>query len=324
MLNSTYVGLDVHARSICASALVVETGEVLRSSFGYDASAVAGWCKGLPQPARCVYESGPTGFDLQRKLEAADVPCVVGAVSKMLRPSGDRVKTDRRDAAFLARTLAVGNVVEVAVPTPAQEAARDLSRAREDCREDLMRAPPALQVPAQEGDRLGRGRHVDQEAPRLAVVAALRGAQRAARLRRLPRLRHQRRGEAGPPRRGHRRAGGDARVGADGREALGAEGHRHRVRVLDRGGGRRLLALSRRAVVHVLRRPRALRVLERGVPVARQNHEDRERAREAPARRGLLAPCEGVAARAGDSAGGGGQAGAARRRVGKEGEPQAP
>lgn len=140
MLDSTYIGLDVHVRSICASALVVETGEVVRSSFGYDADAVARWCKRLPQPVKCVYESGPTGFDLQRKLEAAGVPCVVGAVSKMVRPSGDRVKTDRRDASFLARMLAVGNVVGVAVPTEAQEAARDLTRAREDCREDLMRA----------------------------------------------------------------------------------------------------------------------------------------------------------------------------------------
>ena len=140
MVNSTYVGLDAHARSIAASALVVETGEVIRLSFGYDAEAVAAWCEALPQPVECVYESGPTGFDLQRKLSAAGVPCVVGAVSKMIRPSGDRVKTDRRDATFLARMLAVGNVVEARVPTPAQEAARDLARAREDCREDLMRA----------------------------------------------------------------------------------------------------------------------------------------------------------------------------------------
>ena len=58
----------------------------------------------------------------------------------MIRPSGDRVKTDRRDACFLARILAVGNIVEVHIPAPAEEAARDLSRAREDCREDLMRA----------------------------------------------------------------------------------------------------------------------------------------------------------------------------------------
>lgn len=140
MTHRTSVGLDVHARSIAAAALDHLTGEVVRRSFAYDPAAVAEWVLSLEGPARCVYESGPTGFDLQRSLSAAGVECVVGAVSKMLRPSGDRVKTDKRDAVFLARMLAVGNVVEVAVPTPAMEAARDLARAREDCREDLMRA----------------------------------------------------------------------------------------------------------------------------------------------------------------------------------------
>lgn len=140
MIYRTSVGLDVHARSIAAAALDHLTGEVAQRSFAYDPAAVAAWVLSLEGPARCVYESGPTGFDLQRSLSRAGVECVVGAVSKMLRPSGDRVKTDRRDATFLARMLAVGNVVEVAVPTPEMEAARDLARAREDCREDLMRA----------------------------------------------------------------------------------------------------------------------------------------------------------------------------------------
>ena len=140
MIYRTSVGLDVHARSIAAAALDHMTGEVAQRSFGYDPGAVAEWVLSLEGPARCVYESGPTGFDLQRSLSGAGVECCVGAVSKMLRPSGDRVKTDKRDAVFLARMLAVGNVVEVAVPAPALEAARDLARAREDCREDLMRA----------------------------------------------------------------------------------------------------------------------------------------------------------------------------------------
>lgn len=140
MAYRTSIGLDVHARSVAAAAFVPETGEVIQKSFPYDPQEIAEWARSAPQPARCVYESGPTGFDLQRKLAEAGVECCVGAVSKMLRPSGDRVKTDKRDAVFLARMLAVGNIVEVAVPTGAMEAARDLARAREDCRHDLMRA----------------------------------------------------------------------------------------------------------------------------------------------------------------------------------------
>ena len=95
MIHRTSIGLDVHARSIAAAAFVPETGEVEERSFGYDAGAVAKWAAGLPQPARAVYESGPTGFDLKRSLDGLGLPTCVGAVSKMLKPSGDRVKTDR-------------------------------------------------------------------------------------------------------------------------------------------------------------------------------------------------------------------------------------
>lgn len=140
MDHRTSIGLDVHARTVAAAAFVPETGEVLERSFAYEPASIAEWASALPQPARAVYESGPTGFDLKRSLDALGLPCAVGAVSKMLRPSGDRVKTDRRDAAFLARMLAVGNVVECFCPTPAQEAARDLARARADARADLMAA----------------------------------------------------------------------------------------------------------------------------------------------------------------------------------------
>jgi transposase len=64
----------------------------------------------------------------------------VVAPSKLQRPSGDRVKTDQRDALHLARLLRLDEVVSVTVPSLEQEAARDMVRAREDCRGDLMRA----------------------------------------------------------------------------------------------------------------------------------------------------------------------------------------
>jgi len=64
----------------------------------------------------------------------------VAAPSKLQRPAGDRVKTDRRDARHLARLLHLGEIVAVTVPGVEQEAARDLVRARDDVRTDLMRA----------------------------------------------------------------------------------------------------------------------------------------------------------------------------------------
>jgi len=87
-----------------------------------------------------TYEAGPTGFGLARFLLAAGIMCLVAAPSKLQRPAGDRVKTDARDAAHLARLLHLGQITEVTVPSVAQEAARDLVRAREDCRGDLMGA----------------------------------------------------------------------------------------------------------------------------------------------------------------------------------------
>ena len=88
MLNSnTSVGLDVHARSIKAVALDIMTGEIRTAAFGYDHAAVAEWVRSLPQPAKCVYESGVTGFDLQKRLSEDGIDCVIGAVSKMIKPA---------------------------------------------------------------------------------------------------------------------------------------------------------------------------------------------------------------------------------------------
>jgi transposase len=87
-----------------------------------------------------AYEAGPTGFGLYRALTAGGIRCEVVAPSKLQRPSGDRVKTDARDAVHLARLLRLDEVTAVSVPTVTAEAARDLVRAREDCRGDLMRA----------------------------------------------------------------------------------------------------------------------------------------------------------------------------------------
>ena len=68
------------------------------------------------------------------------VACQVAAPSKLLRPSGERVKTDRRDAILLARLARNDDIVAVRVPTRSQEGARDLVRSRADARGDLMTA----------------------------------------------------------------------------------------------------------------------------------------------------------------------------------------
>ncbi len=84
------------------------------------------WLDGLPGPVAVAYEAGPTGYGLARALTAAGVRCVVAAPSRLLRPAGDRVKTDARDAEHLGRLLRMDQVVAVRVPEVGEEAARVL------------------------------------------------------------------------------------------------------------------------------------------------------------------------------------------------------
>ena len=139
-VQRTSVGLDVHARSVVACALDGDTGEVLERRLTPDHQEILDWLRSLTGVVAVTYEAGPTGFGLARFLTAAGMLCLVAAPSKLQRPVGDRVKTDARDAAHLARLLHLGQIVEVTVPDAEQEAARDLVRAREDCRGDLMSA----------------------------------------------------------------------------------------------------------------------------------------------------------------------------------------
>jgi hypothetical protein len=149
----------------------------------------------------------------------------VGAVTKMLRPSGDRVKTDRRDADFLARMLAVGNVVECWCPAPAQEADRDLSRLREQVRERPHAGPaPALEVPPQEGARLPRAHDLDAGAQAVAALDRAPRAGGALRALRAPGGGRQRRGAQEARRRRDREEGGGPRARPRGRRALGIRG----------------------------------------------------------------------------------------------------
>jgi transposase len=136
----TSVGLDVHARSTVAWGLDGVTGEVFAERLVPDTAEVLAWLGRLPAPVAVAYEAGPTGFGLARALRDAGIRCVLVAPSKMERPAGDRIKTDRRDAERLARLLRLDELPAVRVPTVEEEAARDLTRAREDVRADLMRA----------------------------------------------------------------------------------------------------------------------------------------------------------------------------------------
>ena len=92
-----------------------------------------------PGPVQVFYEAGPCGYALQRQMTTARVSCDVIAPALMPRKPGERVKTNRRDARKLAELGRAGLLTVVQPPTPADEAVRDLARARDDAREDLQR-----------------------------------------------------------------------------------------------------------------------------------------------------------------------------------------
>jgi transposase len=136
----TWVGLDVHARSTHAAAIDTMTGELTRTRFGAGTDAPVAWLQALPGPVRACYEAGPTGFGLYRAAMAAGIAIQVIAPGKTPRGPSDRVKTDRKDAELLARLLLAGSLTRVVVPAPEVEAAREMTRAHDACRRDLMNA----------------------------------------------------------------------------------------------------------------------------------------------------------------------------------------
>ncbi len=98
------------------------------------------------QPLHIVYEAGPCGFVIWRHLSAQGLACEVVAPSSIPRRSGDRVKTDRRDAMMLARLSRSGDLTAVRVPDVADEAVRDLVRAREDAVRECRNARHRLKA----------------------------------------------------------------------------------------------------------------------------------------------------------------------------------
>ncbi|MCA1679242.1 MAG: IS110 family transposase, partial [Actinobacteria bacterium] len=137
-------GLDVHARSVLAVTVDGVSGETRMRRLPGKTSEVVQFCAALPGPTRVAYEAGPTGYGLARALLECGIGCVVAAPGKIERPAQDRVKTDRRDAERVLRLLMIDGLHPVRVPSTEEEALRDLVRAREDLRCDLMRARQRL------------------------------------------------------------------------------------------------------------------------------------------------------------------------------------
>jgi transposase len=138
----TYVGLDVSKLSISVAIWPPDGGPCREDRIANTPQAVRRLVRRWPDPdtVRVCYEAGPTGYELHRQLTALGVATTVIAPSLTPRRPGARVKTDRRDARKLAGLFRAGELTAIRVPSPAEEAARDLVRARQDLTEDILRA----------------------------------------------------------------------------------------------------------------------------------------------------------------------------------------
>jgi transposase len=144
-----FVGLDVHAETIevglaeagrepgrCVVSIKHDVPKLLKVLARY----------GDPGHVHVVYEAGPTGYGLQRALAKRGYECEVIAPSLIPKRAGDRVKTDRRDCKRLAELSRAGELRAVWVPDAADEAIRDLTRAREDAVNARMQARQQLKA----------------------------------------------------------------------------------------------------------------------------------------------------------------------------------
>lgn len=141
--STTIIAFDQHAATTVAAVLLPGHRTPALHTLSSDSRTIVRFVERLRRrhgTVACCYEAGPCGFDLQRALQAADVPCEVIAPALIPRRAGDRIKTDRRDAAQLAILYRAGALTAIHVPTEQEEAARDLLRGRDDIRVDLLRA----------------------------------------------------------------------------------------------------------------------------------------------------------------------------------------
>lgn len=142
MQSTTLIAFDQHAATTVAAVLLPGHRTPALHTLASDSASILRFIGRLRSQGSlaCCYEAGPCGFELQRALNARAIPCDVIAPALIPRRAGDRVKTDRRDAAQLAVLYRAGALTAIHIPTEQEEAARDLLRCREGIRADLLRA----------------------------------------------------------------------------------------------------------------------------------------------------------------------------------------
>jgi len=182
--STVFIGLDVHKDSITVARIgtgygepVVDVGRIGTQQYSID--RLIGKLSGFG-PLQFVYEAGPGGYWLHRYLTSKGHACLVAAPSMIPRRPGERIKTDRRDARKLAMALRAGSLTAVHIPTPDQEAFRDVVRAWQQGKRDVAKAKQRLKAFLLRNDVRYSGRAAWSEAHRrwLARLVMPSAAQR--------------------------------------------------------------------------------------------------------------------------------------------------
>ena len=139
--DTTYVALDDSKRKIVAGILRPSDVQPELREIANDARQIRRLFERLKRegPVAACYEAGVSGYDLYRQITGLGVACSVIAPALTPRRPGQRIKTDRRDAAKLVRLFRAGELTAIHVPAEAEEAVRDLVRCRDDIRRDVLR-----------------------------------------------------------------------------------------------------------------------------------------------------------------------------------------
>jgi len=139
--GTTFVALDDSKRKVVVAILRPGASEPEQRELAKEPQLIRRLFQRLARegPVQGCYEAGVSGYDLHRQITACGVSCQVMAPALTPRRPGQRIKTDRRDAAKLVRLFRAGELTPIHVPNEAEEAVRDLLRCREDIRRDVLR-----------------------------------------------------------------------------------------------------------------------------------------------------------------------------------------
>lgn len=138
MNSIVYVGMDVHKESYTVCCYSFDTDEVMyKQKMSSDYKMILKYLEQIRKKNSeeiefvCGYEAGCLGYSLYHQLVEHGVKCIILAPTTMGITNTSRIKTDKRDAANIARCLAFHTYSEVHVPTDEDHAVKEYIRMRD-------------------------------------------------------------------------------------------------------------------------------------------------------------------------------------------------